>query len=215
MPNKYSKLNPSPRSVRWSCTLGEEVRSRVRTSYVLILLGILGIALPAKAQNDVPKFEAYGGYDYVRLNINSNRIGPPPSESVNLNGGSGQLEYNVNRSLGLVADLAGYYGSASNSQGGAFSYLFGPRLNLRRERITPFAQVLLGGILSTSAIGGPGPQNSFAMSAGGGLDYKISTIISVRPVQAEYFLTTIPDGLNDRQNSFRFSTGIVFRIVAK
>jgi hypothetical protein len=28
---------------------------------------------------------------------------------------------------------------------------------------------------------------------------------------AEYFLTTIPDGLNNRQNNFRFSAGVVFR----
>jgi hypothetical protein len=33
----------------------------------------------------------------------------------------------------------------------------------------------------------------------------------LRPVQAEYLLTKIPDGLNNQQNNFRFSTGIVFR----
>ena len=34
---------------------------------------------------------------------------------------------------------------------------------------------------------------------------------TIRPVQAEYFMTKIPDGLSNRQNNFRFSTGIVFR----
>jgi hypothetical protein len=32
-----------------------------------------------------------------------------------------------------------------------------------------------------------------------------------RPIQAEYLMTKIPDGLNSRQNNFRFGAGIVFR----
>ena len=186
--------------------------SGVRTSgAVLLFLGMFMIALPAKAQNETPQLEVYGGYDYVRFNINANVSGFPPRESVNLNGGGGQLEYNANNWLGMVGDLGGYYGSTAGGRGGAFSYLLGPRLNLRRERITPFAQVLVGGFLSSSGIGRPGPENNFAMSAGGGLDFKVSRLIAIRPVQAEYFMTAIPDGLKDRQNNFRFSTGIVFR----
>jgi hypothetical protein len=30
-------------------------------------------------------------------------------------------------------------------------------------------------------------------------------------VQAEYFMTKIPDGLNNRQNNFRLGAGIVIR----
>ncbi|MGA7921431.1 MAG: hypothetical protein WCA38_17360 [Candidatus Acidiferrales bacterium] len=178
---------------------------------VFLLLGILGAAWPAKAQDETPKLEAYGGYDYIRFNINAKVSGFPPAESVNLNGGSGQLEYNANNLVGIVGDFGGYYGSTAGSSGGAFSYLFGPRLNFRRGLVTPFAQVLLGGFASTSGIGQFGAQNHFAMSAGGGLDFKVSGVVAIRPVQAEYFMTTIPDGLNNRQNSFRFSTGIVFR----
>ncbi len=49
------------------------------------------------------------------------------------------------------------------------------------------------------------------MTVGGGLDIKVSRIISIRPFQAEYFLTKFSDGLNNRQNNFRFGSGIVFR----
>jgi hypothetical protein len=49
------------------------------------------------------------------------------------------------------------------------------------------------------------------MTAGGGIGVKISKHFSIRPVQAEYFLTKIPDGLNNRQNNFRFGAGIVLR----
>jgi len=56
------------------------------------------------------------------------------------------------------------------------------------------------------------PQNVFAMTAGGGVDFKISEHIAIRPVQAEYFLTTFTDGGNNRQNNFRYSVGVVFRL---
>lgn len=131
----------------------------MRTSYApCLLLTILSIALSANAQNETPKVELYGGYDYIHFNINANVSGFPPKESVNLNGGGGQLEYNATDWLGVVGDLGGYYAStAGGARGGAFSYLFGPRLNLRRGNITPFAHVLVGGFLSTSGIGTGGP----------------------------------------------------------
>jgi hypothetical protein len=169
---------------------------------------VIGAAPSLRAQTGLTSFESYGGYDYVRFNINANVPNFPSSESVNLNGGGGQLEYNANNWLGIVGEVGGYYGSTNGGRGGAFSYLFGPRLNLRRDRVTPFAQVLAGGFLSSSGIGQPGPQNHFALAAGGGVDLKLTEHVSFRPVQAEYFLTTIPDGLNNRQNSFRYSTGV-------
>lgn len=49
------------------------------------------------------------------------------------------------------------------------------------------------------------------MTAGGGVDVRISRHISFRPVETEYFLTKTPDGLNNRQNNFRLGVGIVLR----
>jgi opacity protein-like surface antigen len=178
---------------------------------VLILLAVFGIALPAEAQDETSKLEAYGGYDYVRFNISANVPGFPPSSSYNASGGGGQLEYNPNNWLGAVGDLDGYGVTKGALLAGAFSYMFGPRVNLRRAKITPFTQVLFGGIVATSGIGHPGTTNAFAMAAGGGLDFNVSKHISVRPMQAEYFMTKFADGLNNRQNNFRFSTGVVFR----
>jgi hypothetical protein len=50
------------------------------------------------------------------------------------------------------------------------------------------------------------------MAAGGGVDIKLSRHFAVRPVQAEYFLSKLPDGLNNRQNRFRVSCGVVLRM---
>jgi opacity protein-like surface antigen len=115
--------------------------------------------------------------------------------------------------------MAGYGATATTNGalvGGGFTYLFGPRVNFRHGRVTgrvtPFAQTLFGGIWTTNGIGHSGSDNNFAMTAGGGIDIRVSRHVSIRPVQAEYFMTKIPDGLNNRQDNLRVGAGIVLRL---
>jgi hypothetical protein len=184
----------------------------MRNSLAAVLLFVALNAAPALwAQDDSSKLELSGSYDYIRFNINSNVNGLPPSLTFNGNGGGGELVYNVNHWLGVLGDVSGIWATNPTRQGAAIPYLFGPRASFRRGAVTPFVQVLLGGVATSSGIEQFGWQSHFAMSAGGGIDVKVSKHFSIRPVQAEYFLTKIPDGLNNRQNNFRFSAGIVFR----
>jgi opacity protein-like surface antigen len=175
---------------------------------MVLLLVAAAAADKAQAQVGPAPLELYGGYDYVLFRINANVAGQPPYQTFNANGGGGQLVYNVNNWLGVLGDVAGYWATNSRAQGAAIPYLFGPRINFRRHKMTPFAQVLVGGAVTSSGIQTFGWQNNFAMTAGGGLDVRLSEHITVRPVQAEYFLTKIPDGVNNRQNNFRYSAGI-------
>jgi len=185
---------------------------KTKSFAIALLLALLTIAEPVRAQTETSQLEAYGGFYYARFNVNDNVSGFPPAASYDGYGGGGQLEYNANNLLGIVGDLAGYYVPNHGYGGGAFSYLFGPRVNIRRGELTPFAHLLLGGILTSSGIGQPGPENHFAMAVGGGIDFTVSKHVAVRPAQAEYFMTKIPDGLNNQQNNFRFGTGIVLRL---
>jgi hypothetical protein len=110
-----------------------------------------------------------------------------------------------------------------NSKGDAYSLLFGPRISFRQhERFVPFVQVLAGGIQaspvtlqSCTAACIPLPQqSSFAMTAGGGLDLKVSHRVALRLFQAEYLMTRFADTttfVSTRQNDLRLSTGLVFR----
>jgi hypothetical protein len=68
-------------------------------SGLVVFILVIGSALPAKAQDVTPKFEAYAGYDYMRDNATNDITHVPPSQSVNGNGGSGQLEFNATRWL--------------------------------------------------------------------------------------------------------------------
>ena len=181
--------------------------------------GLLGTALLAKAQEEPSKFDLYGGYYYARINVNANVPGIAPAATYIGKGGGGQLEYNAKKWLGVVGDLSGFY--ATSAENGAFAGAFltcllGPRVNFRRGKFTPFVQALFGGLRTTDGIAqSTGTEDNFAMTAGGGIDFKVSRRVSVRPIQAEYFMTKIPDGLNNRQDNLRIGAGVVLRLGLK
>ncbi len=182
-------------------------------------LGLLGTVPLAKAQEEPSKVDLYGGFYYARFNVNANVPGIAPSATYIGKGGGGQLEYNATKWIGVVGDLAGFYATSSGNgafAGGVFTYLLGPRVNFRHGKFTPFVQALFGGVHTTDGIAqSTGGQDHFAMTAGGGIDFKVSRHVSVRPIQAEYFMTKIPDGLNNRQDNLRLGAGIVLRLGRK
>jgi hypothetical protein len=181
---------------------------------------------------DTPKYELFVGYSYLQAVpklAEGNRL-------VWLNGGSVSLAYNLNRHLGIVADIGDYTNSqirfqgasgatvdVDDADGGVVSYLFGPRYSFRNhERITPFVQVLLGGAhasevsLSNCTVNCTllPAQNTFAITAGGGLDLRVHRHFAIRLIQAEYLMTRFPDtstANTSTQNDMRLSSGIVFR----
>jgi hypothetical protein len=185
----------------------------IRSGAVVLLLVVFEFLPGAKAQEiETPKVELYGGYDYVRYNANPRINGVPPSESFSANGISGQAAYNPYSRFGILGELSGYsLARKGHNTTYQISYLFGPRVSLRRHVVTAFAQVLFGGVWAADGVT-LGPVSAFGMTVGGGIDLRLSRYFAVRPVQAEYFMTKFPDGANDRQNNFRFGAGIVLRL---
>lgn len=187
----------------------------------LVVFFGLALAHPAFAQDDFPRFEVGAGYSYVRANVNTT-VAPTgdPSFGLNFNGGSGEAAFNINHWLGVVGDIGGYTTNSTPTINGVpfnvntnvISYMFGPRVSFRQfGRITPFVDALFGGARLADSFVTTGSDNEFAMAAGGGLDFKMTPHIYIRPVQAEYFMTTFKDFNNNRQNNFRYSAGIVVK----
>jgi hypothetical protein len=181
-----------------------------------------------------PKIDIFLGYSYLRAVpelANGNRL-------VDLNGGSASIAFNLSRHFALAADFGGYDdsrlrlagpganpASVVDASGSAFTFLGGPRFSFRNHsRITPFAQVLFGaahaGPVTLSGCTGssctPLPaQTAFALTAGGGLDIRLTRHFSLRPIQAEYLMTRFSDptsGAGNTQNDVRLSSGILFRL---
>jgi opacity protein-like surface antigen len=194
----------------------------MRPGTILAAVGLLvAVSFPAHAQQTAPKVELAGAYSYMRLNLE----GPGGfTEGLQSNGGTGSVAFNLSNSLGIVGELGEYQTSTVRSAGGASmrytSYLFGPRYSIRKsDTLTPYFQTLFGGVKGNNSFTETHnsttgvihtDQNAFAWTVGGGLDAKVTNHLAVRVFQAEYFLTKWPDGVNNRQSSFRFETGLVF-----
>jgi len=179
---------------------------------VVCLLTVLAICGSAAKAQDMPKVDIFAGYSYVRDNPSTSGV-----DSFSLNGGSASLAFNANRWLSGVADFGGYHnGNILNSgvDGTLSTYLFGPRISLRRsERFTPFGEVLFGvARADASVLGASGSENAFAMSIGGGLDIRVAHHFSIRPVKVDYLMTRFNEnGFGaETQNNLRVSTGVVF-----
>jgi len=174
------------------------------------------LSITAAAQ-DHPKVEWSLGYSFVRFNSTSE------IPAFTAQGGSTSVAFNINSAIGLVADVGGYHnGKIGDLQldNTTYTYLFGPRFSYRHSNVVPFFQVLFGAAHATGSVQNlfPPPdrldatRNSFAMSVGGGIDFKVSKHIAIRPIQAEYLLTQL-GGQNTsggKQNNFRYTGGVVF-----
>jgi peptidoglycan-associated lipoprotein len=138
------------------------------------------------------------------------------------NGGSGSVIWKLNPAWGFVAEFGGAHAGAipkSALDPTMVTYLFGPRYSFTNisDRFTPFGNVLVGashvaGGYFPSSTTSSGSANAFAMAAGGGVDFTLSKHIALRLAEADYLLTLFPNAANDRQNNFRFTSGVVFKL---
>ena len=185
---------------------------RIMKKVMLAALLFMGSIATVMAQ-DKPKVEVFGGYSFLHTSDSG--------VSLNSNGASGSIAFNANEWFGVVGDVGYYHGNpdvfGTDVSVNTFSYLFGPKIAMRHnEKFTPFLQALFGGArqkttVNLSGISSSGSENAFAMALGGGFDVKVANSVAIRLVQAEYVLTKFTDADDNRQNSVRISTGVVFR----
>ncbi len=185
---------------------------------VAILTGCVSLAAsPAMAQG-LGSFAVGGNYNYVHSN------GPPGGcGCFSLNGGSGWVSIGLPLHLAAVGDFGVQHASDINGSGidlTLTSYTFGLRYNIGGfERVHPFAEALVGGAHASGSFAATnvtvsGTSNSFAALAGGGLDVDLGSHFGMRLIEADYYSTQFPNGVNDHQNNYRIAAGIYFRFGA-
>jgi len=203
------------------------------------------------AAQDYPKAELFGGFSYLHAdtegatNATATAFTTVPGSTIQTwyPGWEVAGQFNLTRLLGLKADLSGNYGTPLKVPGFAlphaqtYTFLFGPVVSVRRDRVTPFVHALFGGnhigldastVLMTPAFS----ENAFAMAFGGGLDVKLTRHFGARLGQFDYLYTkhcfSLPAGFGGfpqlaaggcqlgvagappaHQNNFRFATGIL------
>ncbi len=187
-----------------------------------------------ESQSSTPKVEWFFGYSFWRAmpTSDANRMGY-------LHGGSTSVAFNLNRWFGLVGDFGGYANSrvtlfnqaasqTFDSDGRAYTYMFGPRFSSRHyEHFTPFFEALVGGTHASSVsisgcTGDPictplQSENAFAGLLGVGFDIKLTRHVAWRLVEGDFLATRFHDPFSasgdgrDWQKNVRLSSGLVFR----
>lgn len=119
--------------------------------------------------------------------------------------------------LSVTGEVGGSYevfdavGSAPALVASMYNFMGGPRVILgTNPNVTPFAQVMLGGVRAGNNLGGY--VKEFAWQPGGGVDIRVSEHVAVR-VQADWRFIPIANATppNDEVKEFRFASGVVFR----
>jgi len=159
----------------------------------------------------------------------------------NFNGWDGQGTFNFARHFGVTADFSGnskqlagisFLGFSAGTQQHMYNVLFGPTATAYFGKSSVFGHALFGVAHSSLSAGVSAPilggisapltsANSFAMAFGGGVDIGLSKHFAIRAAQIDFIRTNfnsanalasgLSTSLNNNQNSFRYSGGIVFR----
>lgn len=186
----------------------------------LVWTGVLifVMSLAAAAADETPTFEVYGGVSW--LHIDRMKVA---GIKQNYTGWDSEAQFNVNRILGVTADIAGNYGRlvADTPTKHSYTFVFGPTFSFRTQHSTIFAHTLFGAntenIYSSAILGTSNSNTAFAMAWGGGLDLKVNNTFAIRLGQLDWlysrhnFSSVLVNGspLADHQSNVRYSGGVV------
>jgi hypothetical protein len=166
-------------------------------------------SMMAAAADDHPTFETFLGYTYMRANSATN------VPAFSMNGAGGQAVYNFDKWVGFVMDVGAVHnGNIGNVHlDSTFTnYLFGPRVSFRSSRVTPYLNILFGGIsaptsVAVSAIPVPPIPTQPIFLPGSPTPIPPNTPVTARAVASQTaFAMTVGGGLDIKLNkhlSFR------------
>lgn len=195
----------------------------MRSLVVGLMITLLRVSSAAVAQQTVsPLNDTHGvskadlafGYNYIDSNA------PPGGcHCFSMNGGFVSGDVSVTNWLSFVGEVTGNHASHISSLGQNLTlttFLGGPRASLHLRRVTPFGEALFGAVRGTgsyfpTATSSTSSASSFGFSTGGGMDIALSRHFDLRALNVKYLRSSLPNGVEDTQNEFQISTGIVFR----
>ena len=147
-------------------------------------------AVPDSAAEDIPKAEVFGGFSVLSVEVEQGF------------GWQASVSGNLNKKIGILADLGGHYKFHVSS----YEYLFGPQFSARGARTTAFAHALFGG---ARLQGFGSATNGFAMGIGGGLDVNATERIAIRVFQLDWIPSRFEGGWQHKTGRIGF--GVVFK----
>ena len=156
------------------------------------------------------RVDVAGGFTVIRANEGPNVCG-----CFYMNGGSGELAITNSHNISFVTNVG--YTSQTNIGNidrnlALLTVLEGGRYTLGSGRVSAFGQGSVGFAKTSTNYKIDQSAARVALAVGGGVDLRVSNHFSIRPAEAEYLFTTIPNGQNNFQNQLRMTAGVVFHV---
>ena len=200
--------------------------------FLMVMFFALLPSLAMAQETAAPKAEIFGGYSYLRNNSNGFK-GFTGQGTVNFSRNFG-VTAQVDGNFRNAADLSSFsiLGISPSATEHLYDFLAGPTATARFGKNSVFAHALFGVAHSSLNAGiglpiigglstGVTSASGFAMAFGGGVDIGLTRHVALRAAQIDYLrtqfntsdalLTGLSSSTAARQNSWRYSAGIVFR----
>ena len=173
--------------------------------FVAILLSPLAIT----QELAVSRVDLGIGFSFAQMHV------PNSASTSFMNGIQFDATYNVNRWMGVTGEFTGHYRCLSGcfwdssiARQKAFTFVVGPRFTLRNSgRVMPWIHAL-GGVSNISYSDDSGQDlatTSYAVVAGGGLDFKAGSV-TIRAIQLDVLNHKV--GI-ERRNDLKIGVGVV------
>ncbi len=203
--------------------LGRVLATLSATAAVLCAFGTLTVA---QDQPVAPKWELYGGYSFLYPGADVHGVLPlglvPITSRLDSNprGAGASVTYDFTRHFGLTVDASDQWGISEKGTPGAccrdfdFSNLsIGPKFTFRHSRFSPFLEALAGDQrLYPEAFH---HVDKLGLMAGGGLDINVTKHFALRPIRADYVMSSYRYGPSATTpttdlHGARLQSGVVF-----
>jgi outer membrane protein OmpA-like peptidoglycan-associated protein len=176
------------------------------SAFVSCAASLVSAQQPWSAHSDEPIVEVFGGYtNYHVGDVNGAK------EPGLTTGWAGQFILNTSRWTGLVVDASGQNGDSSSAR----EVAVGMRFQKPTGRFIPFGEALAG--IQDFTPRGLASQLKPALAIGAGVDVKVTSRISIRPVQLSYVFssyntekTASSPVQKNALNGVRVQSGLVF-----
>jgi outer membrane immunogenic protein len=190
-----------------------------------LFAGLLAIAPSRQAQSEPGRAPA--SIDLaITYSTEHAQLAPGTCGCFWLQGGGADAAVTLWKGFGVAAGVTGEMVSnyAPGVDFSKLSYMGGPRYTYTvwkappalRPRLQIFGDGLFGAVHAISgafptATGINTTANSFALEAGGGLNFFFSRSMSVRLLEVDYVRTQLPNGYAGTQNDLRLAFGVSYR----
>lgn len=174
---------------------------KLSLSLAVLVFVALGLGEVSVAQSP-DRLELFAGYSYVNNDFSLTSQG-------GMQGWNAAADLRISRHLGVAADFSGLYPNAS-----VHTYLFGPQVSFKINRLSPFVHALFGEA-SVNHNGYLTSNSSFSCAAGGGVDFGLTRRFALRGqvdwLHTEFGTFDSQGGSTFYNNVVRVSTGFVVR----